>query len=149
MAPKSLYDVYDYALSWFGTPYQWGGGHDALGTNAYGLDCSGFIRKIITFAGISPTGDHTADDYYHYFLGNGMLNTLGLGALAFFGTPSKIHHIGMCTDSLVMISASNGGPAVTSPSIAKRLNADVKIEPIGLRSDFVCCIMPFYQLPKH
>lgn len=147
MAAKTLKQVYDYALSFFATPYQWGGGHDGVLATNYGLDCSGLVRKILTYAGVEPSGDHTADDYYHYFLGNGFLNVFGKGALAFFGTTDRIHHIGFCIDKQIMISAANGGSHINTVMIAKRFNADVKIEPIRLRPDFVCCVMPGYQLP--
>lgn len=147
MPAKSMLDVYDYALSLYGTPYQWGGGHNALLLTNYGLDCSGFVRQILDFAKCDPKGDHTSDDYYHWYLGEGIANAMGLGALAFFGTTAKIHHIGFCLDKRVMISAAGGGSHVNTILIAQRLNAKVAIEPIHLRTDFVCCIMPNYQLP--
>lgn len=147
MSAKSMLEVYDYALSLYGTPYQWGGGHDSPLPTNYGLDCSGLVRKLLAFAHTDPKGDHTSDDYYHWLIGQGLLNTFGLGSLAFFGTTEKIHHIGFCLDSKVMISASNGGSHVNTILVAQRLNAKVLIEPIHLRNDFVCCIMPLYQLP--
>lgn len=147
MPAKSMLDVYDYALSLYGTAYQWGGGHDGVLPTNYGLDCSGFIRKLLSYAHCDPKGDHTADDYYHWLLGQGIVNATGLGSLAFFGTTAKIHHIGFCIDSKVMLSSANGGNHVNTILVAQRLNARVLIEPIHLRKDFVCCIMPLYQLP--
>lgn len=147
MSAKSMLEVYDYALSFYGTPYQWGGGHDGALLTTYGLDCSGLVRKLLAFANCDPKGDHTSDDYYQWLMGQGFVNAFGLGSLAFFGTTSKIHHIGFCLDAKVMISASGGGSHVNTILVAQRLNAKVLIEPIHLRKDFVCCIMPFYQLP--
>jgi cell wall-associated NlpC family hydrolase len=147
MGAQTLNDVYDYALSLYATPYQWGGGHDvALDVN-YGLDCSGYVRKLVAYAGCGPAGDHTADDFYHYYLGNGYLNTPGMGAMAFFGTTDRVHHIGFCIDSKIMLSAAGGGSHVNTAIVASRANAMVKIEPIDMRHDFLCVIMPLYQLP--
>lgn len=147
MGPKSMHDVYDYALGFYGTPYQWGGGHDVALKTEYGLDCSGYVRKLLNYAKVAPAHDCTSDDYYHWFLGNGLINTFGIGAIAFFGKTSKIHHVGFCIDDKVMLSAAGGGQHVNTIGTAQRLNAMVKIEPISLRHDFVCCIMPLYQLP--
>lgn len=145
MANKTVNDLYEYALSLYGTPYQWGGGHDGPLERSYGLDCSGLVRKILAFGKCEPKGDHTADDYYHYFLANGYLNAKARGALAFFGTTDRIHHIGFCLDEKILISASNGGSHVKTLLIAQKCNAKVLIEPISMRPDFVCCIMPTYS----
>ena len=147
MPAKSLNEVYDYALSLYGTPYQWGGGHNNALKSHYGLDCSGFVRRLLDYAGQEPKGDHTCDDYYHYFLGNGHFKTSGLGSIAFYGTPDRVVHMGFCLDDKVMINAGGGGSNVNTALIAQRLHAFVKIEPIHLRKNFVCTIMPFYKLP--
>lgn len=145
MSAKSMQGLYDYALTFFGMPYQWGGGSRS---SDFGIDCSGLVQKLLAYAKCDPAGDQTADDLYHYFMGNGIQNAFGIGALAFFGTTSRIHHVGFALDPKIMISASGGGRHVTTRDTAKRLGASVKIEPIRSRMDFVVCLMPNYQLPQ-
>lgn len=137
---KSLDDLYDYSLSFFGLPYIWGG------EGPVGYDCSGLVQAILRYARIDPPGDQTADALYRIFLKDGIPNYLGLGSIAFFGSTDFIHHVGFCFDTRVMISASGGGSHVRTQEVARRMNASVKIEPIRHRPDFVGCIMPIYQL---
>jgi cell wall-associated NlpC family hydrolase len=141
---KTLHDVRDYALTFFGLPYVWGG--DGTPSFFGGYDCSGLVQRILGYAGVDPKGDQSADGLYRHFLKNGLANCFGIGALAFFGNPEHIHHVGWCLDKKVMINASGGGSHIKTVEIAKRMNASVKIEPIHFRKDFVACIMPFYHM---
>jgi len=140
----NLDKLYDFALSYYGKPYVWGGD----GSNRYegGVDCSGLAQIILSAAKMDPSGDQTADSLYRYFLeeGRGFLNLGGLGAFAFFGKPERIIHVGFCLDAKVMLNASGGGRDITSIDIANQNNACVKIEPIKRRNNLVAVIMPNY-----
>ena len=141
MSAKSMQDLYEYALSFFGYPYIWGG--DGQDRYQNGYDCSGLVQKILGLAGVDPDGDQTAHSLYEHFLNNGT-NTQGLGSLAFFGTKERIIHVGFCLDNKIMINASGGGSHCRTAIDAKRLNASVKIEPIAWRKNLVAVIMPRY-----
>jgi cell wall-associated NlpC family hydrolase len=135
--------VYAYALSLWGIPYVWGGENTE---KRPGLDCSGLVQLILAKAGLDPWGDQTADRLYRWFSDpkRGTREVWGLGALAFFGIETRIHHIGWCLDKRIMINAAGGGPTVTSISAAKKVNASVKIEPIASHSHLHAIIMPNY-----
>jgi cell wall-associated NlpC family hydrolase len=136
-------EIYNFALSFFGRPYIWGGD----GSNRYfgGLDCSGLVQEILKYAKADPVGDQTAATLYDYFLENGKINQRGFGGLSFYGTTSRISHVGFCIDDKVMINASGGGSHVKSLQSARMLNASVKIEPISFHKNLVAVIMPNYQ----
>jgi len=141
MPAKSMNELYDYALTFFRAPYTWGG----EGPLSY--DCSGFVQRVLAYGGVDPKGDQSASSLYSHFVKEGTVNMPGMGALAFFGSQDRIHHVGWCIDKKIMINASGGGSHVKSIQIAKQLGAYVAIEPINYRKDLVAIIMPFYQLP--
>lgn len=143
----TLNQLYDHALQFWGRPYIWAGDGSVLYEG--GLDCSGLVQLILEPARLDPPGDQTAHSLYLHFLheaeeGRGTLNLGGLGALAFFGKPSRIIHVGFCIDRRIMLNASGGGRDITSVEIARQHNASVKLEPILRRSDLVATIMPDY-----
>ena len=110
----TLDDIYNYALTFYGIPYEWGGD----GRN-YGYDCSGYVQKILQFAKIDPPGDQTAQNLYHYFSVKGT-PLRARGSIAFFGTPERCSHVGWMIDDKIMINAAGGGS-----------NSYVKIQPIA------------------
>lgn len=134
----NLNDVYDFALTTFGRPYVWGGN----GPLSY--DCSGLCMAILRNGGCAPKQDSTAQELYDFYNKNGVPCQPFQGALAFFGRPDRIHHVGWCIDKNIMLNASGGGSHVTTVPLAQRFNASVKIEPIMMRTDFVATLMPQY-----
>lgn len=140
----TLEQLYDHALQFWGRAYVWGGSGDVR--SGGGFDCSGLCQAILELAGMDPPGDQTADGLYRYFRqeGRGVQDNGGLGALAFFGRPTHITHVGFCLDKRLMINASGGGPKTINVAAAKKQNASVKIEPIHRRGDLVQIIMPNY-----
>lgn len=146
MPASTMQDMYDYALTFFDLPYIWGGDGLCPDKRQKGYDCSGLVQVLLAYGNQDPKGDQNADSLYRHFLREGLLNTYGLGALAFFGSHEHVTHIGWCLDKRVMINASGGGSQVKTTAAAKRFNASVKIEPIHWRKNFVAVIMPQYWL---
>lgn len=135
--------LYDYAMSFIGKPYYWGGSNPSKG-----FDCSGLIIELLQSCGQFPHGvDTTAQGIYNYLeMGKGSINSYGFGSIAFFGdSTTKISHVGFCLDQYRMIEAGGGGPHVKSLEDAVKHDAFIKIRPIKYRSDFVNVIKPYYR----
>lgn len=136
---KNLEELYQYALTFHGLPYVWGG----AGPKSY--DCSGLAQVILAAGQADPPGDQTADALYRYYLKHGERVVPQLGALLFFGSRERVVHVAWSVDKYLMLHAGGGSSHVTSITIAKQQNAAVKVEPIGKRSDLVAAILPRYQ----
>jgi cell wall-associated NlpC family hydrolase len=143
----TLNELYDYALSFHGTLYEWGGdGYTPSG--GYGYDCSGFIQKVLQKAGMDPPGDQNAHSLYLHFQKNGIQMSCK-GALAFFGSTTRVSHVGWMIDNRIMISAAGGGSHCTSRSVAERSHAKIKIQPISMYHvpPFLGAWTPRYPFP--
>jgi len=95
-----------YARSQLGLPYLWGG--DGPDRGEAGFDCSGLTTAAYNAAGI--TLPRTAHTQYKA----GPLLPPGTpwqaGDLLFFGTPTRVHHVGIATgDGTLMIHAPRRG----------------------------------------
>ncbi len=92
----------DYARTQIGLPYLWGGDGPAAGEA--GFDCSGLTTAAYRAAGI--TLPRTAQTQY---LAGPLLPAgapLAPGDLLFFGTPARVHHVGIATgNGTLMINA--------------------------------------------
>jgi cell wall-associated NlpC family hydrolase len=90
-----------FACAQLGKPYVWGGTGDA------GFDCSGLTHAAYAAAGIDLP--RTAQTQYD----TGPLLPAGAplepGDLLFFGTPSRIHHVGISLGGTLMIDAPDVG----------------------------------------
>lgn len=129
-----------YAEAHLLLPYKWGG-DDPI----YGYDCSGFVQEVLQSVGVDPVGDQTAHGLWKYFWGNGiLLNVAKAGALAFYGTTTKITHIAFCIDELRCIEAGGGGSKTHNAEDAAKQNAYLRIRPIRRRKDLQMIIMPKY-----
>lgn len=90
----------NYALSFVGVKYKWGGA-----SPEEGYDCSGYLQEVLASVGMDPPGDQTADNLFNFFLIQGdELPAPQAGALAFFGKPAS--HCGFCIDSYRMVEAT-------------------------------------------
>lgn len=139
----TLEDIYEYALTWHGTPYQYGGegfGH----RNDYGIDCSGYLKKIAVFGGFKFERDMCAHDLY--LMVKDQPPVKQLGAWAFFGTLNRVTHCGFMCDHRVMISAAGGNERITTIVSAKEMNAKVQLQPLRIYKTpaFVGAFMPKY-----
>lgn len=131
----------EYGKRMVGTPYIWGG-DDPIG----GLDCSGLAQEVLSSVGLDPDGDQTADGLYRIFKSKQVGSPDGdwpSGALVFFGTASKVTHVGVSIGSGLMLEAGGGGSKTISRDAAINQNAFVRIRPINRLADFVACCDPF------
>jgi len=137
--------VLDYAYSFLGTPYRWGG-DDPL----TGIDCSGLALEVLKAAGIyRGSFDTTAQGLYSDLLQKGFAEETkqpDVLCLAFYGKSDKeITHVGICVSPTHMIEAGGGGSKVIDIKSASDANAFVRIRPIDSRSDIVAILKPKYS----
>lgn len=126
----------NYAMSFVGHPYLWGG-KGALA----GFDCSGLVVEILRAAGVRlPQTNLSAAGLYDYFRGNA--SSCETGALAFYGSP--IDHVGFCLSEHYVLVASGGDATVVDLATAIKKNAYVKMRPVQYRPDFIACKLPIY-----
>ncbi|WP_410658336.1 C40 family peptidase [Amycolatopsis sp. lyj-112] len=97
----------NYACGQRGLPYVWGGNGPLNGDS--GFDCSGLTKAAYNAAGISlPRTAHT-----QYHAGPGVPDGQLLpGDLVFYGTPSKIRHVGLYIGAGKMVNAPDFGQVV-------------------------------------
>jgi cell wall-associated NlpC family hydrolase len=132
--------LYDYALSFLGQPYRWGG-DDPID----GYDCSGLVQEILASVGADPAGDQTAQTLFEYFRRQGRISGPALGALAFYGqNRNAITHVAFCLDRYRVIEAGGGGSKTTTREEAAKQNAFVRVRTFTHRKDLVAIWMPEY-----
>jgi cell wall-associated NlpC family hydrolase len=95
-----------YALSQLGQPYVWGGNGAVDG----GFDCSGLTTAAYAAAGI--TLPRTAQTQYQAVPAVSAGQPLLPGDLVFYGTPGRIHHVGIYLGDGQMIDAPDIGQTV-------------------------------------
>lgn len=93
-----------FARAQIGKPYVWGGNGNP------GYDCSGLTTAAYTAVGI--TLPRTAQTQYNHGPRLAASAALQPGDLLFFGTPRKIHHVGIFLGGTSMINAPTFGQNV-------------------------------------
>lgn len=116
----------EYAKSFLGIAYIWGGSHPA-----YGLDCSGLVQEILASVGLDPSGDQTAQMLWDYFLLEGdEIWGPKTGALMFYGkSKDHISHVAFCLNQYQIIEAGGGDSSCTDLSRAIAKSAFVRLRP--------------------
>lgn len=131
----------DYAWTFLGVPYIWGG------QSRDGCDCSGFVQMVLAAAGIDPVGDQTAQALYNAFLNEKARGTgFDRVTLLFFGRSKEaITHVAIQTSPNTMIEAGGGGHECTTVAEARQRGAEVRLRPISSRSDLVAALTVRYS----
>lgn len=123
----------NYALSWLGCWYTWGG------DEPNGFDCSGFICEIAkAFGALDRTRRLTAGGMWIEWGSKYGIPEPQPGSLVFFGSSStvagttvtKVEHIEYCLDEIFTVGASGGGSKTLTVEDAIRDSAFVKQRPI-------------------
>lgn len=126
-------------LSCLGRPYVWGS------NGPHSFDCSGLMVWALRSMGkIDKTDDLTA---HGFFIACDLSGTPQAGDFAFYGSNGHISHIVALIDGRRIISASGGGPTTTSPAIALKQGAAVRLhESAFYRKDFIAFgVNPFME----
>ena len=133
----------EYAKSWLGRPYRWGGDDPS------GIDCSGLVIEILQGVGLLPHGwDGTAQMIYDQFRGCVISGPPLPGSLVFYRNPSGyISHVGMIISDPIVLQAGGGGSSTHTPEDAWKQNAFVKIRPIDYRPEARILVDPFLVVP--
>lgn len=134
--------LYDYAMSFVGLPYRWGGSN-----TIDGFDCSGLVIEILQSVGYFPLKyDSTAQGLFDSFKATCLdVMTAKLGSIAFYGSDAQsISHVGFCIDETRMIEAGGGSSKTLTLDDAADQNAYVRIRPFRSRKDLVAIFSPKY-----
>ena len=130
----------DYATSFVGTRYKWGGDNPLSG-----MDCSGLIQELLRSVGLDPPGDQTAQGLYDFFSERGDWNVYRCGALAFYGKSSKeVTHVAMLIDQYRVIEAAGGNQTTMTKEDAEVKGAFVRVRLIHARKDLLSVIRPHF-----
>jgi peptidoglycan endopeptidase LytE len=131
----------EYAKSFLGVTYIWGGNHPA-----YGYDCSGLVQEILASVGVDPKGDQTAQALHDYFLVEGdEIWGPKTGALIFYGKSKEhITHVSFCISPYQVIEAGGGDSSCTGLSRSIAMSAFVRLRPVDHRSDVLAYMLPRY-----
>ena len=130
----------NYAVTFVGLPYIWGGSHPSQG-----YDCSGLVQEILAGVGLDPPGDQTAQSLYAELLKNATLESPKPGGILFFGSSlENITHVAFALDSEHMIEAGGGDRKTLDKKSAISRGAFVRCRPIKSRKDFLVCLLPRY-----
>lgn len=114
----------EYAKSFIGTKYKWGGE-----SADEGFDCSGFVQEVLRSEGIDPPGDQTAQDLFDIMKDHKSVIGSGISenSLLFFGG-ARITHVAIAINGWQMIEAGGEGRTPTNLGM-------VRIRPIKSRKD--------------
>lgn len=122
----------DYAKSFMGIPYIYGGK-----SRTPGLDCSGFVMQCLEAFGVLE-GEFNAQEIYNELSakGNNLINDMGV--LFFFGkSKTLISHVAIELIPGLMIECGGGDHTTRTIEEAAKRNACVRIRPITHRKDQV------------
>lgn len=136
----SMYLLKEYAMSFIGLPYIWGGDDPIKG-----FDCSGLVQEILASVGLDPAGDQNAQTLFNVFEKSASWNRLGCGSIAFYGkSVTQITHVAFMVDQYRIIEAGGGGSHTLTVVDATNQNAYIRIRLLHHRGDLVAVLRPSY-----
>ena len=144
----------EYARSFLGTPYFWGGESPVLAfklslkgvIQVGGFDCSGFVRWVGKASGWIPfKGDQTSQMLFNRFQKKEInLELVQSGCLAFYGKNKfSITHVAIIINDNRIIECGGGGSSCKTVKDAQKLGACVRELAFGHRKDLVAICDPF------
>ncbi len=127
--------IVQYALSFRGTPYQWGG-DSAHNKNHFGMDCSHFTYAVFKKFGLM-NGYGRAKDQYPWCnpISEGELQPGDLVFYASSSNPRSIYHVAIYIGNGQAVSASGGDSSTNSLARAKAQKAFVKTHNFAIKGN--------------
>jgi hypothetical protein len=90
------------ALTWLGTPYRYGG------RSAEGVDCSGFVRAVLSAIGLGDGVPDRSENFASY--GEKAEGEIEPGDILLFAHEKHIDHVGIALSEDSFIHAASSGP---------------------------------------
>lgn len=132
---KFLFTI--YLFSFLNIPYRWGG-DDPI----EGFDCSGAVIEWLSYLGIEPDKDMTAQELYYFYSYNGT-DGRDLGTLVFYGKSlDRISHVALMLDDRSVIEFGGGNQFTRTQEQAANQNAFGRIRPYNHRQDLLAFVKP-------
>lgn len=134
----------EYAWTFLGLPYIWGGDDPVRG-----FDCSGLVVEVLQAVGLIPhRSDFTAGGLYDRFSKHAVDKGYAGCLVLWFDQAGTASHIELMADDYHTIGASGGGSATTTAQAAIDQNAFVKMRPLGYRGPNYKIVDPFLGVPE-
>jgi len=127
-------DMLEYAKSFIGTNYKWGGK-----TKESGYDCSGFVSEVIKSEGLLPNNAIMSSQMLYDYLSSSQNiqignSLIGAESILFFGeSTEKIKHVAIAFNKDKMIEAGGEGRIDTDKGM-------VRVRRISNRNDLVASL---------
>lgn len=137
--------VIEYARSYLGVWYRYGG--DSRHT---GLDCSGFVCDVLRLPGIVPVkADYNAQSLFDFLVHNPASRSCKPpyppASIMFYGiAPDKLSHVAIAIDAYFQIECAGGDHTTVTFDQAALRNAGVKESMISSRRGLQACVLPDY-----
>jgi len=148
MAPDLLKAHYlrakaaEYAWTFLGLPYIWGGDDPVRG-----FDCSGLVVEILQAVGLLPhKSDLTANGLYLRYAQRRVEKGYA-GCLVFWLSPAGLAtHVELMVDDYHVLGAAGGGSKTLTIDDAIEQNAFVRMRPLGYRGSSYKIADPFLEV---
>lgn len=126
--------LYDYAISFYHTPFMWKGK-----SVLEGMDSASLVIEILKSAGLLfGSFDGNAQHLYNMLVDESHDNEKKLGSVSFYGRDrSQIYHCGFMLTKESMIEMGNGSSKIVTFEDAIIKNSRARLMPYDYRSDLI------------